>query len=66
MSRKIKINYKNLNSNLKKITYHFFTDWIIEMLPVELMKFVLNHYKFLQILNAIQKIYHLGCSNETL
>ena len=42
MSRKIKINYKNLNSNLKKITYHFFTDWIIEMLPVELMKFVLN------------------------
>ena len=43
MSRKIKINYKNLNSNLKKITYHFFTDWIIEMLPVELMKFVLNH-----------------------
>ena len=46
MSRKIKINYKNLNSNLKKITYHFFTDWIIEMLPVELMKFVLNHYKF--------------------
>lgn len=63
MARKIKINYNKLAKELGGISYHFFTDWVIELLPIELMKKTVDYYnlptknfEYMQYVGLISKL----------